>query len=88
MSDIRDTAQPVEPYIDARRLAVRMGISVSTVKRWTAQGMPSETWGMARTRRYLPSACMAWARDTDGTLRAQQQPPAARLITARPDRQE
>ena len=32
-----------------------MGVSVRTVKRMTAAGMPSETWGMGHTRRYLPS---------------------------------
>jgi phage terminase Nu1 subunit (DNA packaging protein) len=51
-----------ERYVDARELAALMGMSVSTIKRWTAEGMPSETWGMARTRRYLPSACISWAR--------------------------
>jgi hypothetical protein len=38
-----------------------MGVSTSTVKRMVAAGMPSETWGMARTRRFLPSQAMAWA---------------------------
>lgn len=37
------------------------GVSVRTVNRLTAAGMPSETWGMARTRRYLPSQAIAWA---------------------------
>jgi hypothetical protein len=54
-------ALPREPYIDARHLAARMGVSVRTVKRWTAEGMPSETWGM-RVRRYLASEAIAWAR--------------------------
>ena len=35
-------------------LADRMVVSERTVKRWVALGMPSETWGMARTRRFLP----------------------------------
>lgn len=51
-----------ERYVDARELAGLMGISTRTVKRWVALGMPSETWGMARTRRFLPSEAMAWAR--------------------------
>ena len=38
-----------------------MGVSVRTVRRMTAAGMPSETWGMGRTRRYLPSQAMGWA---------------------------
>ena len=50
-----------ERYVSARELAVRMGVSVRTVNRLTAAGMPSETWGMARTRRYLPSQAIAWA---------------------------
>jgi hypothetical protein len=47
----------------AGELAEAMGISVSTIKRMTAAGMPSETWGLARTRRYLASECIKWARD-------------------------
>ena len=35
-----------------------MGVSVRTVKRMTAAGMPSETWGMSHTRRYLPCQAM------------------------------
>jgi hypothetical protein len=50
-----------ERYVSARELAVRMGVSIRTVNRLTAAGMPSETWGMARTRRYLPSEAIAWA---------------------------
>jgi phage terminase Nu1 subunit (DNA packaging protein) len=52
-----------ERYVDARELALLMGVSRSTVKRWTTEGMPSETWGMARTRRYLLSLCVTWARE-------------------------
>jgi predicted DNA-binding transcriptional regulator YafY len=58
-----------ERYVDARELAQLMGVSVRTVKRMTAAGMPSETWGMARTRRYLPSQAMAWAH-ARGTMTA------------------
>lgn len=76
---------PVEAYVDGRRLAGLMGVSVATIKRWTAEGMPSETWGMTRTRRYLPSRAMAWARarggakmgesrDSESTAPGQQQP--------------
>ena len=42
-----------ERYVDARELAALMGVSVSTIKRMVAAGMPSQTWGMARTRRFL-----------------------------------
>jgi DNA-binding transcriptional MerR regulator len=50
-----------ERYITAGELAKLMGVSVKTIRRFTAQGMPSETWGMKRTRRYLASQCIAWA---------------------------
>jgi excisionase family DNA binding protein len=58
-------AIPLERYVDARELAELMGVSTSTVKRMVAAGMPSETWGMSRTRRFRPSDAMAWARDRD-----------------------
>ena len=48
-----------ERYVNARELAALMGVSVRTVNRLTAAGMPSETWGMSRTRRYLPSNAVA-----------------------------
>jgi hypothetical protein len=53
----------IERYVDARELADLMGVSASTVKRMVAAGMPSETWGMSRTRRFLPSQAMEWARN-------------------------
>jgi predicted DNA-binding transcriptional regulator AlpA len=76
-------AEPSERYVDARELAALMGISTSTVKRWVAQGLPSETWGMSRTRRFLPSRAIAWAqnqrkvsesRDRDSNAPGQRQP--------------
>jgi phage terminase Nu1 subunit (DNA packaging protein) len=51
-----------EEFVDARRLAAVMGVSTTTIKRWTAAGMPSETWGMKRTRRFQVSTAIAWAR--------------------------
>jgi phage terminase Nu1 subunit (DNA packaging protein) len=51
----------LERYVTAAELAELMGVSVRTVKQWTSDGMPSETWGM-RARRYLPSEAAAWAR--------------------------
>jgi excisionase family DNA binding protein len=51
---------PAERYVDARELAALMGVSTRTIKRMVAEGMPSETWG--RTRRFLPSESLAWAR--------------------------
>ena len=53
----------VERYIDARELATLMGVSTSTIKRFVREGMPSETWQMKRTRRFLPSQAMEWARE-------------------------
>jgi phage terminase Nu1 subunit (DNA packaging protein) len=52
----------LERYVDARELAQLMGVSVRTVNRLTVAGMPSETWGMSRTRRYRPSEALEWAR--------------------------
>jgi DNA-binding XRE family transcriptional regulator len=74
---------PVERYVTRSELARTMGVSESTIKRLDKDGMPSETWGMKRTRRYLPSACVAWARgrpmmrasrDRDDTAPEQRQP--------------
>lgn len=53
-----------ERYVDARELADTLGVSVATVKRWTAAGAPSETWGM-RIRRYRVSEVEAWLRSAD-----------------------
>lgn len=50
-----------ERYVDAGELAALMGVSVRTIARMVTAGMPSETWGMRRTRRFLPSQAMAWA---------------------------
>jgi phage terminase Nu1 subunit (DNA packaging protein) len=78
-------APPVqERYVDARELARLMGVSERTVKRMTAAGMPSETWGMARTRRYLPSQAINWARARDRVARVN--PPGRRTNAARTDR--
>jgi excisionase family DNA binding protein len=51
----------IERYVDARELARLMGVSERTVRRMVADGMPSETWGMGRARRFLPSQAMGWA---------------------------
>ncbi len=71
-----------ERYIDARELAARMGVSVRTVNRLTAAGMPSETWGMARTRRYLPSQAIAWARSRGGFRSTDRNNDHARQMTS------
>jgi excisionase family DNA binding protein len=74
---------PLERYLTAGELAQLMGVSVRTIKRWTSEGMPSETWGM-RTRRYLPSRCIAWARDRGDryTIDDHIQPRPRRLTSA------
>jgi hypothetical protein len=63
MSD-RVVAIPVpepERYVTRGELARIMGISVATIDRMVADGMPSETWGR-RSRRFRPSVAIAWAR--------------------------
>jgi hypothetical protein len=50
----------VEPYVSRYELARLMGVSVATVDRMVAEGMPSVTWGR-RTRRFRPSVAIAWA---------------------------
>jgi phage terminase Nu1 subunit (DNA packaging protein) len=81
---------PREPYIDARQLGAVMGVSVRTVKRMAADGMPSETWGMKRTRRFLASDAIAWARARDQahTIGGQNNSPARRLTPGEPHREE
>lgn len=51
----------VEAYVTRQELAALMGVSVRTVDRLTAAGMPSVSWGR-RTRRYRPSTAVGWAR--------------------------
>jgi hypothetical protein len=50
-----------ERYVTGHQLADLMAVSERTIKRMVADGMPSETWGMSRTRRFLPSQCLRWA---------------------------
>jgi phage terminase Nu1 subunit (DNA packaging protein) len=61
---------PVERYVDAKELAALMGVSTRTITRFVAEGMPSENWGMSRTRRFLPSKAIAWARARSSTILA------------------
>ena len=53
-----------ERYVDKTELAEMMGVSVRTIERLVAAGMPSETWGV-RARRFRPSIAIAWARARD-----------------------
>jgi phage terminase Nu1 subunit (DNA packaging protein) len=50
----------VERYVSRAELAAIMGVSLATVDRMVAEGMPSVTWGR-RTRRFRPSEATAWA---------------------------
>lgn len=56
-----------ERYVTAQELAELMGVSVKTIYRLRRAGMPSESWGMARTRRYLPSKAIAWVLEQEST---------------------
>jgi phage terminase Nu1 subunit (DNA packaging protein) len=79
-----------ERYVTADELAAHMAVSVRTIKRWTGEGMPSETWGM-RTRRYLPSLAIEWARDrgAHGTFNGDNDRRPLRLtIATAPHREE
>jgi phage terminase Nu1 subunit (DNA packaging protein) len=51
-----------ERYVSRTELAQIMGVSVATVDRMVAEGMPPVTWGR-RTRRFSPSAAIGWATD-------------------------
>jgi hypothetical protein len=51
-----------ERYVSRVELAAIMGVSLATVDRMVAEGMPSVTWGR-RTRRFRPSVAIAWAED-------------------------
>jgi phage terminase Nu1 subunit (DNA packaging protein) len=62
---IRPSVEPVgrlevERYVSRAELAAIMGVSIATVDRMVAEGMPSVTWGR-RTRRFRPSAAISWA---------------------------
>jgi phage terminase Nu1 subunit (DNA packaging protein) len=43
-------------------MAQIMAVSLATLDRMVAEGMPSVTWGR-RTRRFRPSVAIAWAQD-------------------------
>jgi predicted DNA-binding transcriptional regulator AlpA len=81
------TGQTLERYVDGRELAQLMGVSERTIKRMTAAGMPSETWGLGRTRRFLPSEALAWARNRR-TMLSDNPPEPARQRRQGPDASE
>jgi hypothetical protein len=70
-----------ERYVTQGELAELLSVSLSTVKRWTRDGMPSECWGL-RVRRYLPSQALEWAHARADNLPIPNQPPARRLTSA------
>jgi hypothetical protein len=49
-----------ERYVSRAELAALMGVSLATVDRLVAEGMPSVTWGR-RTRRFRASVAISWA---------------------------
>jgi excisionase family DNA binding protein len=51
----------VEAYVTRQELAALMGVSVRTIDRMVAAGMPSTSWGR-RTRRFKASVALQWAR--------------------------
>jgi phage terminase Nu1 subunit (DNA packaging protein) len=81
------TAPSTERYVTASELAELMGVSVRTVKAWTSQGLPSETWGM-RARRYLPSEAIAWARGRAGRHNRADHRPGRRANATGPEPEE
>ena len=65
-SDTGGMSDPVrraeaERYVTRAELARMMGLSVATIDRMVAEGLPSETWGR-RSRRFRPSVAIEWAR--------------------------
>lgn len=56
------TPQGAERFVSRGEMAAIMGVSLATLDRMVAEGMPSVTWGR-RTRRFRPSAAIAWAED-------------------------
>ena len=69
-------ATPLERYVDSRELAALMGVSTRTISRMVTEGMPSQTWGLSRTRRFQPSKALGWAasRDRERNAPGQRQP--------------
>lgn len=83
------TTPVLERYVDVRELAELMGVSVRTVKRWVAEGIPSETWGLGRTRRFLPSRAMEWAQTRGaGPMIERDHNRVRRMTTVEPHREE
>jgi hypothetical protein len=71
----------LERYVTADELAELMGVSRATIGRMTRAGMPSEDWGLKRTRRYLPSQAIEWARKRRDTISPLRVAPTTRVPT-------
>lgn len=65
--DQRDDGRlaPPEPFLTAAQIAEFLSVSVATVRRMTAQGMPSHVL-LSRTRRYRASEVAAWVQRERG----------------------
>ena len=80
-----------ERYVKYPELADLMGVCVRTLNRWVAVGMPSETWGLGHTRRFLPSACIGWAHLRgliEARVEVDENNVLGRMTTAEPHRKE
>ncbi len=53
-------AQGAERFVSRQEMAAIMAVSLATIDRMVAEGMPSVTWGR-RTRRFRPSVAIGWA---------------------------
>lgn len=53
-----ENGQPWEAWIDETAVARHFSVSARTVRRWTADGMPSRRFG--GLRRYRLSDCESW----------------------------
>ena len=49
-----------EPWMSKARVAAHMGVSVRTITRWMAEGLPHETWGLS-TPKFQASVVVRWA---------------------------
>lgn len=54
----REDGTAWEPWLTQHQIAMHFGVSQSTVKRWTRDGMPSALFG--GSRRFKISACERW----------------------------
>lgn len=61
MSARSSASEQREAYVDRAELARLMKVSTRTIDRFITEGMPSETWGLARRRYFLASECIDWA---------------------------